>query len=320
MIDEEFRYFLEINLGVFIVSDLTSKRVNDWSSEQLNKNYVQSIINDYESIIKDQKDHSAKLRKEINSLTDLNYNLEKTLKFGNNKLSENKIIELENEYIRKSKALESEYIRKNKILESKFEELEEQKRRYTIEHQDNLQNSSRDFVKETVDGLREKEEKFSNQAFYWSLAGAFVLCIGLIFSIYITFINYPLSDKLVTWPLMVFYSLRGIIILTIVGFFTRYNFIQAGNYMQEALKISNRIHAIKFGQFYIETYGSTARWNEVKEAFASWNAEEKTLWEKNIHYDELNKNMKNIMSAVNNMKDSFGSKKVNVDNEKINSI
>ncbi|MFT8335036.1 MAG: hypothetical protein ABF628_02550, partial [Acetobacter orientalis] len=103
--------------------------------------------------------------------------------------------------------------------------------------------------------------------------------------------------------------IRGIIILTVVGFFTRYNFIQSGNYMQEALKVSNRIHAIKFGQFYIETYGATASWDQVKEVFASWNGEEKTNWEKNIHYDELNDNIKCFSSTLDKMKGLFDSKK-----------
>ncbi|GBQ65769.1 hypothetical protein AA103196_1216 [Ameyamaea chiangmaiensis NBRC 103196] len=75
---------------------------------------------------------------------------------------------------------------------------------------------------------------------------------------------------------MIFFSFKGLVVLTIVGFFTRYNFVHSGNYMQESLKIADRIHAIKFGQFYIETYGATATWEEVKEVFSSWNGEEKT--------------------------------------------
>ena len=41
--------------------------------------------------------------------------------------------------------------------------------------------------------------------------------------------------------------------------------------MHESLKIGERAHAIRFGEFYLDTYGANAQWSEVKEAFAHWN-------------------------------------------------
>ena len=39
----------------------------------------------------------------------------------------------------------------------------------------------------------------------------------------------------------------------------------------EALKCSDRIHAIAFGKFYLQAYGDKATWAELKEVFQYWN-------------------------------------------------
>lgn len=41
--------------------------------------------------------------------------------------------------------------------------------------------------------------------------------------------------------------------------------------MVEAIRCSDRIHAISFGKFFLDAYGSEASREEVLRAFSSWN-------------------------------------------------
>ena len=41
--------------------------------------------------------------------------------------------------------------------------------------------------------------------------------------------------------------------------------------MHESLKSGERLHAIKFGEFYLDAYGADAEWDQIKEAFENWN-------------------------------------------------
>lgn len=41
--------------------------------------------------------------------------------------------------------------------------------------------------------------------------------------------------------------------------------------MDEALKNADRIHAISFGQFYLQAYGENSEPNDIKEVFQHWN-------------------------------------------------
>lgn len=43
------------------------------------------------------------------------------------------------------------------------------------------------------------------------------------------------------------------------------------SYISESLKCSDRIHAIAFGKFYLQAYGETATWADLKEVFQHWN-------------------------------------------------
>ena len=41
--------------------------------------------------------------------------------------------------------------------------------------------------------------------------------------------------------------------------------------MVESIRCSDRIHAISFGKFFLDAYGSEATRQEVIQAFSSWN-------------------------------------------------
>ena len=84
-------------------------------------------------------------------------------------------------------------------------------------------------------------------------------------------LNSLTNSSIVTWEYIVYSSLRGVVIIGVALAFARYAFLFSQQYMTESLRIADRRHAISFGAFYVESYGATADWAQVKEAFANWN-------------------------------------------------
>lgn len=68
---------------------------------------------------------------------------------------------------------------------------------------------------------------------------------------------------------------RGFVVnLVVVGFLgacSRYALSLGKSYTSEALKASDRIHAIRFGRFYLNAFPDRVTWEELKEVFAHWN-------------------------------------------------
>lgn len=227
-----------------------------------------------------------------------------------NELQENRQ-SLEEEYlekirrIRKSNEIEmSHLLEQMRFLEKdygeKIRQLTLEKERFTKEYQTDIKESARGFLDATVHSLREREAKLSRISNLWSILGVSVLLLGSLLIVIISFSNSEKISQSISWAFLVYYLFKGVTILTIVGFFARYTFMQSGNYMREALKIDNRIHGIKFGQLYIITYGASAEWTEVKEALSSWNgAEGQTNWMSNIDFDELIKNVSSLTAILN---------------------
>jgi len=256
---------------------------------------LQSQINEREKTIKKLSRDKESMIKQLRIKTnDIDLEVQKLLS--------KKTAQLETNYSERSRKLKYEINKKQIELDKEINKTKIQMKRYTEEHQQKLQKSSSDFVKYTVDDLVSREGKLSKISSMWSCAGAAVLFVGLVVTIIISIKNFSSTSEGITWPYLVYFSFKGIIVLTIIGLFTRYNFINSGNYMQEAIKLANQIHKIRFGQFYIETYGATATWEEAKEAFANWNGDEKSNWEKNIQYDEFNNGLSMLSSAIDKIK------------------
>jgi len=55
------------------------------------------------------------------------------------------------------------------------------------------------------------------------------------------------------------------------GACAKYAFSLGKSYSSESLKSSDRIHAIRFGEFYLRAFGDKTKWGELKEVFQHWN-------------------------------------------------
>lgn len=215
--------------------------------------------------------------------------------------------EREQESIQRQKAYENHISLRRRSLDQKSAELEQEKInlenervRLAESNQESLRANSASFVDATVKELSKKESSLSLISFCWSAIGGAVLvaCVLLL-----SFVSYEAVKSItpsMSWSLLSFYALKGSILIAIVGVTSRYSFILSSNYMKEALRTSDRIHAIKFGQLYVETYGAAADWDQVKEAFSDWNGATDSQW--NVHEESKIQDTHPHMKLISDLK------------------
>lgn len=166
-----------------------------------------------------------------------------------------------------------EYVEGLRQIEAMQHTLEQERLRLTQEAQQALQDNSRRFVGSALKVLGDKEAHFHSIGLWWAVGGATALLIGVIIA-GLTMISsadayHQASAAGIGYYF--FHLFRGLVVVGICGALARYAFIFSNSYMHESLKVGERAHAIRFGEFYLDTYGTNAQWEQVKEAFAHWN-------------------------------------------------
>lgn len=160
--------------------------------------------------------------------------------------------------------------RESKVLAMK-EELEREKQRYDEESRKKIERTSTDYVSEAIELLGKKESEFHSRSKAWGAIGAGSLVGGAIFFGYVTVTSFVSIPDPVTWEFITFSVFKGLIAVILFAALAKYSLIFSNSYMREALKNADRRHAINFGKFYLETYGASADWEQIKEAFEHWN-------------------------------------------------
>jgi len=160
-----------------------------------------------------------------------------------------------------------------KAAEELKRELMLEKQRLTEESQKTLQGNSKKFVGSALSRLNAKESRFHIISSVWAILGALSLLAGVIIAV-LTMISSADNFHQASGAGLAYYFFhlfRGLVVVGLCGVLSRYAFIFSKSYMHESLKVGERAHAIRFGEFYLDTYGANAQWSEVKEAFAHWN-------------------------------------------------
>lgn len=210
---------------------------------------------------------------------------------------------LEQSTFERQKALEEEFSGRNenvRALEAKYRaelaDLVEERDLLRDESQKKIQENSQGFVKETVSKLESRGEGLSRISFWWSICGGAALVLGAAGLAFLTFKSFNMIVDDVSWGQLVFYVMKGSIFLGASLVISRYSFIFSSNYMKESLRTFDRLHAIKFGQFFVNTYGASATWDEVRMAFSNWNGNDGADWESSL--DGLSSDLAELKEVV----------------------
>lgn len=163
-----------------------------------------------------------------------------------------------------------EALQKLQEVDEQRKALEVEKLQYDEKNNQRLQLKSVDFVHEVVRDLKKREAAFSRISFWWSTGGGIALAAAAIPAALMIIAGaiWPITD--LSWPSLVLYTTKSALFVTVAGIISRYAFLLSKRYLEESLNVSNTIHGVSFGQLYVESYGATAGWDQVKDAFSNW--------------------------------------------------
>lgn len=230
-------------------------------------------LEDYKIRLKEE--HFARekyFRKELNERDQLIENREKEL-YARQKEMERQFARRFEETEEMRESLQKELLQKEVELKNLLVEAEREKERYREESRKSIESKSQKFVDSALQLLKEKESKFHDVSRNWAILGAVSIVFAIGFAIYTMLTSADLFHQASNSSLSYYlYSLfRGLIIVSLFGALSRYAFILSNSFMHESLKSGERLHAIKFGEFYLDAYGADAEWEQLKEAFENWN-------------------------------------------------
>lgn len=131
--------------------------------------------------------------------------------------------------------------------------------------------SSENYVEKSLLRLEKRERQERTLAHFWQAIGFILLLVGA----YLSYVILNQSQQAVIAEqgieAIIYISFKSLFVIALVIAGVKYAFDLSKAHMNESLKNSDRIHAISFGEFYLDVYGEDAKWDEIKEVFQHWN-------------------------------------------------
>lgn len=209
-------------------------------------------------------------------------------------------------------SFELDKIAKEESIRSKLEEVEKEKSKYLAELKAKFEKKSSKYVLDATEALKKSGWWLQFHGIAWATFGAFALASALFLTVYFTYtgISDVKTIQQITWPAISFLAFKGLIIVGLCVVVAKYAFVFGQSYIHEALKTKERIHAINFGNFYLESFGANADWIQVKEAFANWNIQSSSAFFGNDPEKLESKMIEKFMCSIESLaKSALDSKK-----------
>lgn len=176
---------------------------------------------------------------------------------------------------------------REKELKKQEEKLAQKVAELNEEHQKQVQQRIEikvpEYVSAAVRVLEDLETKYREKARNWSIHGTLVLIAAVVVTVVISSLGTGFLDQKaedIGWPLLIFISFKGLVVLSVLGLWARHAFTVSNAYMHEAIKRSDRAHAINFGKLYFEIYGNAVDRSELVEIFENWNIASESAFSK----------------------------------------
>lgn len=123
------------------------------------------------------------------------------------------------------------------------------------------------FITKSLDELRVRERSHRRSAYVAYVIAYLFLVGGIAFALYRAVRHTVVGD----WPAFAQLVALSLIIVGFLAAAAKFSFLLGQGFMVESLRSADRIHAISFGEFYLNAFGENADWIQVKEAFQHWN-------------------------------------------------
>jgi hypothetical protein len=137
-----------------------------------------------------------------------------------------------------------------------------------LEVRERVESNAAKFIETSLAELRKRESRFQTVAYGWYSVAYLSLGAGLGIALWRAF---HLSGHLRNWIDFAGFAAVGAVVLGLLVAVARFAFMLGKSFMVEALRNSDRIHAISFGEFYLRAFPDKLEWTQVKDAFQHWN-------------------------------------------------
>ena len=188
-------------------------------------------------------------------------------------------------------------------LSSKLQQLKE-------EHEKQIQRridiKVPEYVANAISALEEKENEYKTQAKEWSDKGMLALKLSVGAAILalgygaFEFSNTPKEQ--ISWLFFGYLMLKGLIVIGLFAAWAKHAFNQSNAYMHEALKRTERTHAISFGKLYLEIYGNDVSKQDMKSIFENWNMESQSAFKEIKQEDFQPQTLEKLKDIISVMK------------------
>ncbi|MGV0832073.1 toll/interleukin-1 receptor domain-containing protein [Empedobacter brevis] len=178
------------------------------------------------------------------------------------------------ESMNKIEASISSFIGKKEAIEE-----QETKKRFFIEAK------AEDYISVATTALKKREFHNKTVAYICYIIGFLTMAIGVSFAIKnLTNVSETLKSVDVStniiWFTVVILLLKSVIIIGLLLACSKYTFTLGKSFMHEALRNSDRIHAISFGEFVIKAYGDKiSSYSEINDLFQNWNIDKSSSFQ-----------------------------------------
>lgn len=170
--------------------------------------------------------------------------------------------------VKLDKSLEKDAIEKIRLILAAHDEKIKQDEQERRRSEEKVKTGLSKYIEDVFVNLNESEKRNKRFAFWLYL----VSILSLIATIVIAIAFATNKDwQTASVEYMIAYGVACLFIVVILISLSKFLFTLAKSFMVEAIRCSDRIHAISFGKFFLDAYGAEASREEVLKAFSSWN-------------------------------------------------
>ena len=176
----------------------------------------------------------------------------------------------------------------------------ENKQRVTEEEREVSQVSLLQFIEKTMNRLQENECKNKRLSYLCYISSGIFSIVAILFSLFKTNTILEITE----WQIAISKTVCGTLTLLLILALSRLMFVLGKSFMVESIRNSDRIHAISFGEFFLNAYGNVATRDEVREVFGNWNIDNGSsfITQSPKDYDpQLVENLINALNALKNV-------------------
>ena len=193
------------------------------------------------------------------------------------------------------KSLEKDAIEKVRLILAAHDEKIKKDEQEKKESEEKVKIGLSKYIDEVFENLKNSEKQNKRTAFWLYLVSIFSL-IGTIIIAILFFVNEKsYVNDMIT---VAIYGIVCVFIVIMLISLSKLLFTLAKSFMVEAIRCSDRRHAISFGKFFLDAYGAEATREEVLKAFSSWNIDNGSTSFRSQSGDDYDPKLTNIANLI----------------------